>query len=709
MYLRKTFKGEFTMLRITHGPHIGRITSDSVRVWLRLEEAASLRIQYAQCSIFNGEMSEEALSNYFQENKKQDLEDIQKQDDFVITIDITGLEADTQYIYQVELSNDGENYVEQSFEERSFGYFRTFPRNGSIHEELVFAFGSCFHPYIKGGNVKRDRIFTGLDIQSNKEKGFRFLLLLGDQIYADYVPKNLIKKNSGNWKRCLPLIANFVPLFSYYFRFKEAADFEAYKYAYRLYWDSFPFRKALMSIPTFMTFDDHEFRNGWGLQSENNPGTRRGRKFVSRKEEALKAYDLYQHTLNPQTPHKQYWYRFNFGDIGFFVLDTRTERDKKGEKIILDIKQMEALKDWLSNGGYTLKFIISSVSIAHISFHPLIDRFFPADSGDHWAGFPNQREELLNYIFDNKIKGVHCLSGDAHVSNIAKITERDSEIEVFSFISSPFAQKSTRLHEYITHKDDLGRRFSLTPVFNCAGENFGVVRVTPQKSNNDNTDKDLKSEFQTPSYGISYELYDKFAEQFFQCPGKAMIALDVDRTLSPSRMLKKDSKPYPNAARVVKRLHEQFGVVYLTARPRILPHISLVRHWLRENDFPTAQVIMIMKLKYILPCRYYDYKCEMIKHLRDNQLHTPLIGIGDKKADAKAYTKNNMISLILSTDNGNLPNDDVHNVKLESEVSVWDQIEKIIFNQILQKGGDSEEGTTYHRVYSEIKRLGRLS
>ena len=655
------------MLKITHGPHIGRINSHGARIWFRLDQEGYARVLYSPGSPFNTEISEEELSEKFKRNKTQlEHKEAKKENDYIITIDIKGLEVDTEYIYVVEVSNDGENYFEQPIAGRSFGYFKTFPGNGNLQEELVFAFGSCFQPHMEG-----DQIFEGLDKKSQEEKGFHFLLLIGDQIYADYMPKKHIKKNSGEWKKCLPIIFKFIPVIHYFFIFKEAVDFEAFKYVYRSFWASIPFRHALMRIPTFMTLDDHEFRNGWGSRGENRKPERS--KIYKRRNAALSAYDLYQQTLNPQTPEKQYWYHFNFCDIGFFVLDTRTERDKEAGEI-LDGNQMQALKDWLNNENenYKLKFIVSSVPIVHIAFPRIVDWLFdwllPADGGDQWPRFKKQRKELINFIFDKDIQGVHFLSGDVHLSHISKITkEGKKNKDIFSFTSSPFAVKSSKLHAYISLKDDLwkddsGNKLNLIPIFKGAGKNFGVVRISPPQNNN-NTNH---------PYNVSFELYDKCAEQFFKYPSNALIVLDVDRTLSSSRMLKKGSTPYPSAPAVVNQLHKRFGVIYLTASNRV----SLVRHWLRENGFPVSQIMI---------------RSEMINQM-EKRIHSPLIGIGDSKTYAKVFKENVMISLIIQKDNSSdLSNKDVYIIKPGSELPIWVQIEDIIFNRVTL-GREREEG-----------------
>ena len=53
------------MPKITHGPHIGRISSNGVRIWLRLEKEGYARIQYAPCLLFEDDTPEEDLSKDF--------------------------------------------------------------------------------------------------------------------------------------------------------------------------------------------------------------------------------------------------------------------------------------------------------------------------------------------------------------------------------------------------------------------------------------------------------------------------------------------------------------------------------------------------------------------------------------------------------------------------------------------------------------------
>ncbi len=203
--------------KITHGPHIGRITSNSVRIWLRLSQESYARIQYS--TALYSDISEENVKRDFTNNKKQSNRMFaKKEDDFIVNIPLSGLKSNSKYVFQVELSDDGNIFSKQNIAGREFGYFQTFPpENEYLERELVFAFGSCFFPHEQG-----DHIFIGLDKKSRDEYGFRFLLLLGDQVYADYMPGELINETVGTWKT--------------HGEKKEAIDFDAYKYVYRSFW-----------------------------------------------------------------------------------------------------------------------------------------------------------------------------------------------------------------------------------------------------------------------------------------------------------------------------------------------------------------------------------------------------------------------------------------------------------------------------------------
>ena len=643
------------MSQLTHGPHIGRLTATSARIWLRLDSDGHARIRFAPAA-----HAEPAMATAMSGERAHLSEPRQAhaKDDYIITCDLADLAPDTTYTFQVEVSNDGADFRPRAILGTEHGRFTTCPAGDRLTGELAFAFGSCFHPYSSS-----DQIFDGLAELCDREPGMRFGLWLGDQVYADLMPKELIGDDdddqAGTWKT--PFHLGFGDS-----DYREALDLPAYLRVYRAFWRSLALRRALMRLPSLRIFDDHEIADDWGISGENRSPEREAQRTA-----ALRAYELYQHCTNPPTPEGRYWYTYRVADVGFFVLDTRTKRHwESAERMVLDPEQMAALKQWLDDDGLAVKFIASSVPLVHIS--SILRMNLPSFltlTRDQWTGFDDQRRELLQFIFERGIRNVHFLSGDVHISHVARIESGDADNHVMSYTSSPMAQASPTLQEYVALKDQV-EGCAVQPVFTGAGRNFGVVRVTPPAP--DSTER---------GYRVSCELYDRHAERFFAYPGRALIVLDIDRTLSTSKILDRDSTPYLNAARVVRRLHERFGVVYLTARPRFLPYVSMARDWLRNHGFPASQIIMLMKPWDVLPWRHGIYKDEMLCHMIDQQRHTPVIGVGDRATDAYAYLKNGIEPLIIDDDDEDLP-DGVRLIHPNAERSIWEQIESTIFDEI---------------------------
>jgi alkaline phosphatase D len=646
------------MRHLTHGPHIGRLTSTSARVWLRLDGDGHARLRFAPAA--HPELAM-AVALDSERARVSPAQQAHAEQDHIVTCDLTGLEPDTTYTFQVEVSEDGERFTPRNVLGTEHGRFATFPADDRLSRELVFAFGSCFHPY-----VCSDRIFESLAELCDRESGMRFALWLGDQIYADLMPKELTKAepggaDPGSWNT--PFSLGFGDS-----DYREALDFTAYKRVYRAFWRSLAMRRANMRLPSFRIFDDHEIADDWGIDGENATPER-----VEQRAAALRAYELYQHCTNPPTPAGRYWYTFRVADVGFFVLDTRTGRHWLGpDKMLLDQEQMAALKEWLTDDSLAVKFIASSVPIVHISsiFRLSLPDFIPS-TRDQWTGFDEQRQELLGFIFERNIRNVHFLSGDVHIAHVARIGNGTEGNHVMSFTSSPLAQESPVLQEYVALKDHLDG-YQVEPIFTGAGRNFGLIRVTPPAADDARRD-----------YRVSCELYDRDAERFFSYPGRAMIVLDIDRTLSTDDVLERESTPYLNAARVVRRLHERFGVVYLTARPRFLPYVGMARDWLRNHGFPVSQIVMLMKPWDVLPWRHGIYKDEMIRHMVQHQRHTPVIGIGDRKTDAQAYLENGITPLIIADDDEEIPAG-ARLIHPNAERSIWEQIEEAIFDEITE-------------------------
>ena len=126
---------------------------------------------------------------------------------------------------------------------------------------------------------------------------------------------------------------------------------------------------------------------------------------------ASDAFEIYNSNANydPPVPGEHY-YDFRYGDVVFFVMDTRRYRSRTDDDItthtMLGDTQLTALHTWLSrvNETSTFKFIVSSVPFTSLWTHDA--------QLDSWAGFPAEKAGLLEAF--HSVPNIMILSGDRH-------------------------------------------------------------------------------------------------------------------------------------------------------------------------------------------------------------------------------------------------------------------------------------------------------
>jgi alkaline phosphatase D len=106
-----------------------------------------------------------------------------------------------------------------------------------------------------------------------------------------------------------------------------------------------------------------------------------------------------------------HYYNFTYGDVAFFVLDTRRHRSNvattaEQDRTMLGQDQYEAFYNWLSrvNQTSTFKFVVSSV--------PFTSLWQGDAQKDSWAGFANEKAQVLEAM--QTVPNVFVLSGDRH-------------------------------------------------------------------------------------------------------------------------------------------------------------------------------------------------------------------------------------------------------------------------------------------------------
>ena len=394
-------------------------------------------------------------------------------DGFAGVAPLTDLQPDTQYNYSLGLSSTPPNPSNGPYPS-----FTTAPSPG-VRSPFTFAFGSCFLPKSEAGGT----IFSAIDGMRQSEH-LRFILLLGDQIYADDRKFNGIGK--------------------------VACSLEDYRDVYAYTWSRPPFRRLLTHLPAYMTLDDHEVDDDWCWRDDSRlwaqipwwdqfsrwlGGCSEAERSIPlrRVQDALQAYWEHQGMHSPGfelppalTPSGQYEllpsdpgslaYTYCFGASAFFVLDTRSMRVRtRKERTMLGEGQWTALKSWLLQvkDVYPVKFLVTSCSMLHPMWHDI--------PRDRWSGYPDERDRLLHFLAANDIRGVYLLAGDLHSAHAVYAElygPQGRTLPVWEFCSTPFEQEPNRLGRYTYTRLRSGPVRTSYRAFSVHEANFGVVRVS---------------------------------------------------------------------------------------------------------------------------------------------------------------------------------------------------------------------------------------
>ncbi|EPQ25985.1 uncharacterized protein PFL1_06440 [Pseudozyma flocculosa PF-1] len=255
-----------------------------------------------------------------------------------------------------------------------------------------------------GGIAQRNRI-PGFDllykraIEGKAKPSLRFLLQLGDLIYAD------VPHYGGPTK-------------------------DAYRKLYRNLFASDSFRRVYENLPTIGIYDDHEVVNNWSGKTAD--GTT-----LESFPPANTAWKEYVGLANPDPLDEgENYYTFRYGgSAAFFVMDTRKHRshyqqDDDEDKTMLGERQKDALLRWLGavNSTSVFKFVVSSVPFNTLWGGPL-DWDGQKDS---WAAYMSERGQLASVM--QYVPNLIVLSGDRH--EFAATSIRDTITE---FSTSPLS------------------------------------------------------------------------------------------------------------------------------------------------------------------------------------------------------------------------------------------------------------------------------
>ena len=366
-------------------------------------------------------------------------------------VDIEGLAPGTEYRYAL-WGQDAGGAGSRILLGHTVPYrFRTLP--DAADENVSFGFFSCHMPYhtslFAGTRVVNMEMWSYLEatLERHYQKDLRFVIAGGDQVYVDGVDtldiwsylRSHMKKEGGEL-----------------FPDKEAM-ISWYRDIYRGYWGFPVIRRLQARYPTYMIWDDHELKDGWGSfyfgpQHKNElheifddyeaKGFTSAQcyELLARMEEAGKqVYEEYQHSHNPKVKKGQYDYSFTCGKCAFFVLDGRGHRNINNDhQKILGQAQFDRFVQWaeaLDVEKTPYVFVISAVPVLHI-MKGVIKREHTKiaditniqdDLRDAWEHplHDHERRALLKVMFGLAEKGFKpsFLSGDVHVSAVFRMVD----------------------------------------------------------------------------------------------------------------------------------------------------------------------------------------------------------------------------------------------------------------------------------------------
>lgn len=170
------------------------------------------------------------------------------------------------------------------------------------------------------------------------------------------------------------------------------------------------YRRLLSAVGTYQTWDDHEIVDNAELYDAAQ---------IDRVRVGKQAYFENMPIPRRHEPgsgavgsDEVFWGSYRWGDTAeFFVLDSRLERrpdTRQTEGQYLGPKQFEWLQQALVDSPCHFKILLNSVPIAQLP---------PVWAGepDRWAGYPAQREALLDHAVAHGVRNLWFLSGDFHL------------------------------------------------------------------------------------------------------------------------------------------------------------------------------------------------------------------------------------------------------------------------------------------------------
>ena len=309
--------------RLRLGPIIGHTDDTTAKVWIQVfDDPRDYKLRVAGAGVFDFVSTEPAGLEFHTAIARA-----------------IGLRADWKYTYSI--LRRGRRVVDGK------GSFRTMPDPTSM-APIVFCAVSC-------NCLTTDGVWPQM-AKFIKEAQPSFLLMMGDQVYIDEDDPNI---------------------FDLHYYSDSPTRRRALAEKYRLSWSRKVIQQTFANIPTYMVWDDHEIRDGFGSLACDSPTLvaqhPRGVKMFARSDAYFQdCRDVYWHfqgchnplqgeTADPSLPNyikdppiggqrRAMPFVFRCGRVLVLVMESRTERDVfRDELPILGVEQWRFINEVFAN------------------------------------------------------------------------------------------------------------------------------------------------------------------------------------------------------------------------------------------------------------------------------------------------------------------------------------------------------------------------
>lgn len=273
--------------------------------------------------------------------------------------------------------------------------------------------------------------------QEHNKRHYHLMILCGDQIYGDEAITKAVPELNG-WTPLLATEKRLAIVDTIDFASLKQGLLRNYHNQYVKMFTDIDRRNLFATLPSIMTWDDHEIIDGYGSYLFDDEVMR------TLFSTAYELYCAYQLQKIPSTPVTSYQ-SFRTPSIKILLMDSRTEKSFYGRKQVMSVETWnvfykDLLESYQDENVKSIYIVVATPFIYHnVSFGLKVLNFIPGyqdledDLRDVWISNPRrlEYEELLDRLNEygeayGKRK-VMFIAGDVHVASHGTVKVGDSK------------------------------------------------------------------------------------------------------------------------------------------------------------------------------------------------------------------------------------------------------------------------------------------